>query len=104
MNKFGQAHFQIIVPAITASAKTVNHQVVSASDDGSDDDSSFDEDDSGDFAYSKIGTLNNPKSVKYTVKNLSSKKKYYVRTRTYKKIGKTQYSSDWSKSKTVTAK
>ena len=77
------------VPAITASAKTVNHQVVSASDDGSDDDSSFDEDDSGDFAYSKIVTLNNPKSVKYTVKNLSSKKKYYVRTRTYKKIGKT---------------
>ncbi|MDD5889302.1 MAG: hypothetical protein PUC69_01630 [Ruminococcus sp.] len=100
MNKFDQAHFQIIVPAITASAKTVNHQVVSASDD----DSSFDEDDSGDFAYSKIVTLNNPKSVKYTVKNLSSKKKYYVRTRTYKKIGKIQYSSDWSKSKTVTVK
>ena len=56
------------------------------------------------FAYSKIVTLKNPKSVKYTVKNLSSKKKYYVRTRTYKKIGKTKYSSDWSKSKTVTAK
>ena len=56
------------------------------------------------FAYSKIVTLNNPKSVKYTVKNLSSKNKYYVRTRTYKKIGKIQYNSDWSKSKTVTVK
>ena len=35
---------------------------------------------------------------------LKPKKKYYVRIRTYKKIGKKTYYSDWSKPKTVKTK
>ena len=38
------------------------------------------------------------------VKKLKSKKTYYVRIRTYKKIGKTIYGSVWSKTKKVKVK
>ncbi len=52
----------------------------------------------------KTVTLSNPKTAKRTVKNLKSKKKYYVRIRTYKKVGKKIYYSAWSKAKTVKTK
>ena len=41
---------------------------------------------------------------KKTVKKLKAKKKYYVRVRTYKKVGSTNYYSSWSKAKYVTTK
>ena len=47
------------------------------------------------------------KSYKTTSKNitkLKAKKKYYVRVRTYRKVGKTTYYSGWSKTKTVKTK
>lgn len=47
------------------------------------------------------------KSYKTTSKNitkLKAKKKYYVRVRSYKKVGKTTYYSGWSKAKTVKTK
>ena len=39
-----------------------------------------------------------------TVKKLSKKKKYYVRVRTYKKVGKAYYYSSWSKAVSVKTK
>ena len=47
------------------------------------------------------------KSYRTTSKNitkLKAKKKYYVRVRSYKKVGKTTYYSGWSKAKTVKTK
>ena len=38
------------------------------------------------------------------IKKLKSRKKYYVRIRTYKKIGKATYYSPWSKKKSVKVK
>ena len=52
----------------------------------------------------KTVTVNGYKTTSKTIKNLKSKKKYYVRIRAYKTInGKKQYSS-WSKSKSLTTK
>ena len=39
--------------------------------------------------------------VKIVIKKLKSGKKYYVRIKTYKKIGSKYYYSSWSKAKTV---
>ena len=47
----------------------------------------------------KKNTLTSKKIAK-----LKAKKKYYVRIRTYKKVGKLTYYSPWSKAKTVTTK
>ena len=47
-------------------------------------------------------TKNSIISTKF--KNLKAKKKYYVRVRTYKKVGGTEYYSNWSAVKTVTTK
>ncbi|MDO4486836.1 MAG: fibronectin type III domain-containing protein [Bacillota bacterium] len=44
------------------------------------------------------------KTVSVTIKKLKSGKKYYVRIRTYKKIGKITYYSGWSKARTVRVK
>ena len=44
------------------------------------------------------------KTLSSTIKKLNAKKKYYVRIRTYKKVGSTKYYSDWSKSKYITTK
>ena len=44
------------------------------------------------------------KTTSATVKNLSAKKKYYVRIRTYKTVDGTKYYSKWAKVKTVTTK
>ncbi len=57
------------------------------------------------FKYAKKVTISNNKTTQKAIKKLKSKKKYYIRIRTYKTVkvnGKTQkiYSS-WSKTKTV---
>ena len=39
--------------------------------------------------------------VKVTIKGLKKNKKYYVRIRTYKKVGGKKYVSKWSKKKSV---
>lgn len=41
---------------------------------------------------------------KLTIKKLKTKKKYYVRIRTYKTVGGTKYYSTWSKSKSIKIK
>ncbi len=51
----------------------------------------------------KTKTVNN-KTTKLTIKGLKAKKKYYVRIRTYKKVGKKKYYSQWSKVKKITTK
>lgn len=56
------------------------------------------------FSGAKTVTVTKNKTVKSTVKKLKSKKKYYVRVRTYKTVGKTKFYSAWSKVKTVKTK
>ena len=56
------------------------------------------------FAPSNVITLPKSSNVKKDIKKLISKKKYYVRVRTYKMIGKTMYTSEWSKPKSVITK
>ncbi len=48
------------------------------------------------FSKATTKTISSYKTTKYTLKRLSAKKTYYVRVRTYKKIGNTKYYSDWS--------
>lgn len=52
----------------------------------------------------KTVTIKKNKTTSITIKKLKSKKKYYVRIRTYKTVGKTKYYSAWSKSKNVKVK
>ena len=49
-------------------------------------------------------TIAKAKTTSKTIKKLKSKKKYYVRIRTYQKVGKTKNYSKWSKVKTVKTK
>ncbi len=56
------------------------------------------------FSKATTKTIPNYKTTKYTLKNLSAKKIYYVRVRTYKKVGKTIYYSGWSAYKYVKTK
>ena len=56
------------------------------------------------FKTKKTVSLSNPKTVKKTIKNLKSKKKYYVRIRAYKKVSNKTYFSSWSKTKSVKTK
>ncbi len=49
-------------------------------------------------------TIGNCNTTNYTVKGLGSKKIYYVRVRTYKKVGKTIFYSGWSTYKYVKTK
>ena len=46
----------------------------------------------------KTVTVNKNSTTKKTISKLKAKKKYYVRIRTYKTVGKQKYYSDWSKS------
>lgn len=55
------------------------------------------------FKGAKIKTLKN-KAGRLTLKGLKSRKKYYIRIRTYKTIGKKKYCSRWSKVKKATVK
>lgn len=49
-------------------------------------------------------TVKKASTTKLTVKKLKSKKKYYVRVRTYKKVNGKTYYSNWSKVKSVSTK
>jgi len=52
----------------------------------------------------KTVTVSKNKTTSKSISKLKAKKKYYVRIRTYKTVGKTKYYSSWSKVKTVTTK
>lgn len=52
----------------------------------------------------KTVTVSKNKTTSTTIKKLKSKKKYYVRIRTYKTVGKSKYYSSWGKSKAITIK
>jgi hypothetical protein len=56
------------------------------------------------FTKATTKTISSYKTTKYTIKSLSAKKIYYVRVRTYKKVGKTTYYSGWSTYKYVKTK
>ena len=49
------------------------------------------------FKGAKKVTVKKDKTVKATLKKLTAGRRYYVRIRAYKKIGKKTYWSDWSK-------
>ena len=52
----------------------------------------------------KTVTVKSVKTVKKTIKKLKSKKTYYFKIRTYRKVGKKNYYSAWSKMKSVRVK
>ena len=54
--------------------------------------------------YRRTITVKSSKKVSYTVKKLKSKKKYYVRVRTYKLSGKKHVYSKWSSVRSVRVK
>lgn len=56
------------------------------------------------FEASETATVKGVNTLTKTVKKLKSGKKYYVRIRTYKKVGKKTYYSSWSKSKSIKVK
>ena len=56
------------------------------------------------FNRAKTVTVSKNKTTNNTISKLKAKKKYYVRIRTYKKIGSANYYSSWSKAKTVATK
>ncbi len=56
------------------------------------------------FKSAKTVTVSKSKTTSKTISKLKGKKKYYVRIRTYKTVGKTKYYSAWSKAKSVIAK
>ena len=56
------------------------------------------------FSGAKTATITKTKTVKKEIKKLKAKKKYYVRIRTYKTVGKTKFYSAWSKVKSVKTK
>lgn len=56
------------------------------------------------FSKATTKTIFSYKTTKYTLNNLSVKKTYYVRVRTYKTVGKTKYYSSWSAYKYVKTK
>ena len=56
------------------------------------------------FKSSKTVTVSNYKTTSKKISKLKDRKKYYVRVRTYKTVGKTKYYSSWSKAKSVTTK
>ncbi len=56
------------------------------------------------FKSAKTVTVSKNKTTSKSITKLKAKKKYYVRIRTYKTVGKTKYYSSWSKAKAVTTK
>ena len=56
------------------------------------------------FKGAKTATITSNKTLSKKITKLKKKKKYYVRIRTYKTVGKTKYYSAWSKAKTVKIK
>ena len=59
---------------------------------------------SSSFKNAKAVTINKNTTLKKTVSGLKGKAKYYVRVRTYKKVGKTTVYSSWSKALSVKTK
>ena len=57
-----------------------------------------------DFKKATTVTVTKNTTLSKKITKLTAKKKYYVRVRTYKKVGKTNYYSAWSAKKTVTTK
>ncbi len=56
------------------------------------------------FKGAKIATIKKNKTTSATIKKLKGGKKYYVRVRTYKTVGKAKYYSAWSNAKNAKAK
>ena len=56
------------------------------------------------FAGAKTVTIKKPTTIKYAVKNLATKRAYYVRIRTYKTMNKVNYYSAWSAVKATKTK
>ncbi len=56
------------------------------------------------FSNATTKTISGYNTTKYTLKSLSANKTYYVRVRTYKKVGSTTYYSGWSTYKYVKTK
>lgn len=56
------------------------------------------------FTKKKTATVKSNKTTKTTISKLTSGKRYYVRIRTYKTVGKTKYYSAWSAVKNIKAK
>ena len=56
------------------------------------------------FSDAKTVTVKSTKQTKKNVSNLKANKKYFVRVRTYKTVGKTKYYSKWSKTESVKTK
>lgn len=56
------------------------------------------------FKKSSLSTIRKRTATSSKVRYLKGKKKYYVRIRTYKKVGGTTYYSAWSSAKAVTTK
>ena len=56
------------------------------------------------FTSPKTVTVSSYKTTSKTISKLKGKKKYYVRVRTYKTVGKTKYYSSWSSAKSITTK
>ena len=56
------------------------------------------------FSKPKTVTVKSYKNSLRVIRNLKSKKTYYVRIRTYAKLGKGKYYSDWSPRKKVKTK
>ncbi len=54
------------------------------------------------FSGARKVTVNKPNATYKKITNLKSKKRYYVRIRTYRKVGSKTYYSAWSAKKTVT--
>ena len=52
----------------------------------------------------KLVTVKGYATTSKKVKKLKKKKKYFVRIRTYKKVGKITYYSGWSKAKSIKTK
>ncbi|MDE6413570.1 MAG: fibronectin type III domain-containing protein, partial [Eubacterium sp.] len=59
---------------------------------------------SSDFSNPKTVTVSKNSTTSKKITKLTTKRKYYVRVRTYKVVGKTKVCSAWSKAKTVTTK
>ena len=47
--------------------------------------------------YTKTVTIKSPKATSKVIKKLKAKKVYYVKIRTFKKVGKTPFYSTWSR-------
>jgi len=56
------------------------------------------------FSNAKTVKVKGAKKSSKTISRLKGRKKYYVRIRTYKTVGKTEYVSAWSKAKSVKTK